>query len=136
MGSQAAGGLEFSPGHRGLYVGAKALSAYARRRGASDLLLGLRHYLVEGAIFLLTGLQARVVLEGLAHRMEQLVLYALAQFCRMAVRYVRVFLATYVQRCMSQHCGRLDPRILAASIFHFVPRIAVLSRSCAPVFRW
>ena len=88
----------------GLYVGAKGVELIrSKTRLQAIFFWDFVTYLVEGAIFLLTGLQARVVLEGLGSiSLGQLFLYAVAiSFVAIAVRFVWVFPATYVQRWLS-----------------------------------
>ncbi len=88
----------------GLYVGAKGVELIrSKTRLQAVFFWDFVTYLVEGAIFLLTGLQARVVLEGLGSiAWSQLLLYAVAiSFVAIAVRFIWVFSATYVQRWLS-----------------------------------
>lgn len=96
----------------GLYVGAKGVELIrSKTRLQAIFFWDFVTYLVEGAIFLLTGLQARVVLEGLGSiAWSQLVLYAVAiSFVAIAVRFVWVFPATYVQRWVSPTLRARDP---------------------------
>jgi Na+/H+ antiporter len=66
---------------------------------------------ITGLIFLLTGLQARTVAEGLdAHTLQQLVLQGLAiSVVVIVVRFLWVFPATYVPRWLSQSLEAHEP---------------------------
>src|SRR5258706_9994197 len=74
---------------------------------AGDLLI----YLIEGFVFLLTGLQARIILErasSLQH--QEIILAVLATIVVMiAARFIWVFPATYVPRWVSPALARRDP---------------------------
>ncbi len=96
----------------GLYVswnGPRFISPATRLQGffVWDLVV----YLIEGVIFLLTGLQARVVAEGLD--MAQWVYFALASLMVCAtiilVRFVWVFLATWLPRVLWPPMRQSDP---------------------------
>lgn len=96
----------------GLYVswnGPRFISPATRLQGffVWDLVV----YLIEGVIFLLTGLQARVVAEGLD--MAQWVYFALASLMVcvtiIVVRFVWVFLATWLPRALWPPMRRSDP---------------------------
>ena len=96
----------------GLYVGTKGVELIrSKTRLQAIFFWDFVTYLVEGAIFLLTGLQARVVLEGLGSiAWSRLLLYALAiSFVAIVVRFVWVFPATYVQRWLSPTLRARDP---------------------------
>ena len=96
----------------GLYVGAKGIELIrSKTRLQAIFFWDFVTYVVEGAIFLLTGLQARVVLEGLgSFAWGQLFLYAFAiSLVAIAVRFVWVFPATYVQRWLSPTLRARDP---------------------------
>ena len=96
----------------GLYVGSAGVRLIrSKTRLQAIFFWDFITYLVEGAIFLLTGLQARVVLEGLgAIAWTQLLLYAVAiSVVAIAVRFVWVFPATYVQRWLSPKLRARDP---------------------------
>ena len=96
----------------GLYVGAKGVELIRSKTRLQALFFwDFITYLVEGAIFLLTGLQARVVLEGLSSiSFSQLLLYAAAiSFVAIAVRFVWVFSATYMQRWLLPVLRARDP---------------------------
>jgi len=96
----------------GLYVGAKGVELIrSKTRLQAIFFWDFVTYLVEGAIFLLTGLQARVVLEGLGSiTLGQLFLYAIAiSLVAIAVRFVWVFPATYVPRWLSPALRARDP---------------------------
>ncbi|MEO8186119.1 MAG: Na+/H+ antiporter [Burkholderiaceae bacterium] len=95
----------------GLYVGAKGVELIrSKTRLQAVFFWAFVTYLVEGAIFLLTGLQARV-LQGLGSiAWSQLLLYAVAiSFVAIAVRFVWVFPATYLQRWLSPKLRARDP---------------------------
>ena len=96
----------------GLYVGAKGVELIrSKTRLQAVFFWEFVTYLVEGAIFLLTGLQARVVLEGLGSiPWSQLLLYAAAiSLVAIVVRFVWVFPATYAQRWLSPALRARDP---------------------------
>ncbi|HZA94564.1 MAG TPA: Na+/H+ antiporter, partial [Burkholderiaceae bacterium] len=96
----------------GLYVGNKGVELIrSKTRLQAIFFWDFLTYLIEGAIFLLTGLQARVVLEGLGSiSLGELFLYAVAiSFVAIAVRFVWVFPATYVQRWLSPTLRAKDP---------------------------
>jgi len=96
----------------GLYVswnGARLISSATRLQGIFfwDLLV----YLVEGMVFLLTGSQARALID----RMHGVSLYELVittvwiTLIVIAARFIWVFPATYVPRWMSSSLARRDP---------------------------
>ena len=88
----------------GLYVGAKGVELIrSRTRLQAIFFWDFVTYLIEGAIFLLTGLQARVVLDGLGSlAWSELLLYAVAiSLVAIVVRYIWVFPATYLQQWLS-----------------------------------
>ncbi len=96
----------------GLYVswnGPRFISPATRLQGffVWDLVV----YLIEGVIFLLTGLQARVVAEGLD--MAQWVYFALASLMVcvtiIVVRFVWVFFATWLPRALWPPMQQSDP---------------------------
>jgi Na+/H+ antiporter len=94
----------------GLYVGAKGVELIRSKTRLQALFVwDFVTYLLEGAIFLLTGLQARAIIGGLeAMPWTQLLFYALAiSGVAIVVRFVWVFPATYVPRWLS---ARLRPR--------------------------
>lgn len=96
----------------GLYVGAKGVELIrSKTRLQAIFIWDFVTHLIEGAIFLLTGLQARVVLEGLDPiAWHQLLLYAVAiSLVTIAVRFIWVFPAIYVQRWVSPALRRRDP---------------------------
>ena len=96
----------------GLYVGAKGVELIrSKTRLQAIFFWDFVTYIIEGAIFLLTGLQARVVLEGLGSiAWTQLLLYAVAiSIVAIAVRFVWVFPATYVQRWLSPRLRARGP---------------------------
>jgi CPA1 family monovalent cation:H+ antiporter len=94
----------------GLYVswnGPRFISPATRLQGffVWDLVV----YLVEGVIFLMTGLQARVIAEALAPGQIQELIVACVVICLViiAVRFAWVYLATYIPRWISP---RTEPR--------------------------
>ena len=98
----------------GLYVGAQGVELIrSKTRLQAIFFWDFVTYLIEGAIFLLTGLQARVVLEVLdSIAWHQLLLYAIAiSLVAIAVRFIWVFPATYLQRWLSpaRRRGPLPP---------------------------
>ena len=96
----------------GLYVGVKGVQLIrSKTRLQAVFFWDFVTYVIEGAIFLLTGLQARVVLDGLGSiAWSQLLLYAVAiSLVAIGVRFVWVFPATYVQRWLSRTLRQRDP---------------------------
>ncbi|MDQ3189271.1 MAG: Na+/H+ antiporter, partial [Pseudomonadota bacterium] len=96
----------------GLYVGVKGVQLIgSKTRLQAVFFWDFVTYIIEGAIFLLTGLQARVVLEGLGSiAWSQLLLYAAAiSVVAIGVRYLWVFPATYLQRRLSRTLRERDP---------------------------
>jgi CPA1 family monovalent cation:H+ antiporter len=96
----------------GLYVGAKGVELIRSKTRLQALFFwDFVTYLVEGAIFLLTGLQARAVLDGLeAMPWSQLLLYALAiSGVAIAVRFIWVFPATYLPRWLVPRLRQREP---------------------------
>ena len=96
----------------GLYVswnGLSMISAATRLQGIFfwDVLV----YLIEGIVFLLTGLQARALATGLGHVSLPNLLSAAAVVCLVVIvaRFVWVFPATYVPRWLSPALARRDP---------------------------
>lgn len=96
----------------GLYVswnGPKLIPPATRLQGIFfwDLIL----YLVEGFVFLLTGLQARTLIEQ-THSFslrELLIATALTTLIAIAARFVWVFPATYIPRWISPSLRKRDP---------------------------
>jgi CPA1 family monovalent cation:H+ antiporter len=96
----------------GLYIswnGLRLISAATRLQGIFfwDLLI----YLLEGIVFLLTGLQARALVEGLrAYDSSNLVVSAIL-LCAVIIiaRFVWMFPATYLPRRLSASLARRDP---------------------------
>jgi CPA1 family monovalent cation:H+ antiporter len=96
----------------GLYIswnGLRLISAATRLQGIFfwDLLI----YLVEGMVFLITGLQARAVLLGVAaYTVSELALSALF-VCAVVIiaRFVWIYPATYVPRWLVASIRRKDP---------------------------
>jgi CPA1 family monovalent cation:H+ antiporter len=96
----------------GLYIswkGPRLISAGTRLQGIffGDLLI----YLIEGLVFLTTGLQARTVIASVAN-------YSIAQLATsaalisavvIAVRFIYVFPLTYLPRCLLPSLRRRDP---------------------------
>jgi monovalent cation/hydrogen antiporter len=95
----------------GLYVGTKGVELIRSKTRLQALFFwDFVTYLIEGAIFLLTGLQARAVLDGLeAMPWTQLVFYALAvSGVAIVVRFIWVFPATYLPRWVSPRLRQRD----------------------------
>lgn len=96
----------------GLYVGAKGVELIRSNTRLQALFFwNFVTYLIEGAIFLLTGLQARAIVDGLeAMPWNQLLLYAVAiSGVAIVVRFVWVFPATYLPRWLSPRLRQRDP---------------------------
>jgi Na+/H+ antiporter len=96
----------------GLYVGAKGVELIRSNTRLQALFFwDLVIYLTEGAIFLLTGLQARTVLDGLqGMSWGQLLFYGLAiSLVAIVVRFIWVFPATYLPRRLSARLRQRDP---------------------------
>ncbi len=96
----------------GLYVswnGPRFISPATRLQGffVWDMVI----YLIEGVIFLMTGLQARVVAEGLDLTQGEELALACAAVCIVivAVRFLWVYPATYLPRLLSPALARRDP---------------------------
>lgn len=96
----------------GLYVswhGPLLISAATRLQGIFfwDLLI----YLVEGFLFLVTGLQARTLIEraGAASLRDLLIAVAVTTIACIAARFVWVFPATYLPRLLVPSIRRRDP---------------------------
>jgi monovalent cation/hydrogen antiporter len=96
----------------GLYVGAKGVDLIRSKTRLQALFIwAFVTYLIEGAVFLLTGLQARAVIDGLeAMSWGQLFFYALAiSGVAIVVRFVWVFPATYLPLWLSPRLRQRDP---------------------------
>ncbi len=96
----------------GLYVGFKGVELIRSNTRLQALFIWrFVTYLIEGAIFLLTGLQGRVVLDALQSRSwNQLLLYAVAiSLVAIVVRFIWVFPATYIPRWTSASLRQRDP---------------------------
>ena len=96
----------------GLYVGYKGVELIRSNTRLQALFFWeFLAYLLEGAIFLLTGLQAKRVIEGLeAVPWNQLLIYALAiSLVAIVVRFIWVFPATYLPRMISRRLRERDP---------------------------
>jgi CPA1 family monovalent cation:H+ antiporter len=96
----------------GLYVswrGPLLIGSPTRLQGIFfwDLLI----YIIEGFVFLLTGLQARTVIESTdaASWREVLAITALTTIALIVARFVWVFPATYLPRWLIPSIGRSDP---------------------------
>jgi CPA1 family monovalent cation:H+ antiporter len=96
----------------GLYVswnGPRFISPATRLQGLFvwDLVV----YLIEGLVFLMTGLQARIVADTLDLTQWEDLALACAAVCAaiIAVRFVWVFLATYLPRALLPGLARKDP---------------------------
>ena len=96
----------------GLYIswnGLRLISAATRLQGIFfwDLLI----YLIEGMVFLVTGLQARALTAGIrGHALHDLVVSALVT-CAVVIlaRFVWMYPATYLPRILSPALARRDP---------------------------
>ncbi len=96
----------------GLYVGAKGVDLIRSKTRLQALFFwDFVTYLIEGAVFLLTGLQARAVIDGLeAMPWSQLLFYALAiSGVAIVVRFVWVFPATYLPLWLSPRLRQREP---------------------------
>ncbi|MEP6608162.1 MAG: Na+/H+ antiporter [Burkholderiaceae bacterium] len=96
----------------GLYVGAKGVELIRSNTRLQALFFwDFVTYLIEGAIFLLTGLQARTVLDGLLGvSWVQLTHYGLEiSLVAIVMRFVWVFPATYLPRLLSAPLRRREP---------------------------
>ncbi len=96
----------------GLYVswnGPRFISPATRLQGF--FVWDLSTYLIEGVIFLLTGLQARVVAETLDMGEWERLAFAAGAVCAaiILVRFVWVFAATYLPRLLWPPLARRDP---------------------------
>jgi CPA1 family monovalent cation:H+ antiporter len=96
----------------GLYVswnGPRFISPATRLQGF--FVWDLTTYLIEGVIFLLTGLQARVVADTLEPGQWQRLAFTAAAVCAtiILVRFIWVFAATYVPRRLFPKLARSDP---------------------------
>lgn len=96
----------------GLYVswnGPRFISPATRLQGF--FVWDLATYLIEGVIFLLTGLQARVVADTLEPGQWERLAFTAASVCAaiILVRFVWVFTATYLPRLLFPGLARRDP---------------------------
>ena len=96
----------------GLYIswnGLRLISAATRLQGI--FFWGFLIYLIEGLVFLITGLQARTLFTGIrAHSIAELALAASVVCAVMIVtRFVWVFPAAYLPRWLIPSIGRNDP---------------------------
>jgi Na+/H+ antiporter len=96
----------------GLYIswnGLRFISAPTRLQGIFfwDFLI----YLIEGMIFLLTGLQAHTLVTGLkTHTLSELVAYgAIVSAVVIGTRFIWMYPATYLPRWLSSTLARRDP---------------------------
>jgi monovalent cation/hydrogen antiporter len=96
----------------GLYVswhGLSMISAATRLQGVFfwDVLV----YLVEGFVFLMTGLQARALVAGLGHHSASTLLGSAAVITLVVIiaRFIWIFPATYLPRWLSADLARRDP---------------------------
>jgi CPA1 family monovalent cation:H+ antiporter len=96
----------------GLYVswvGPRLIPSATRLQGIFfwDLIV----HLIEGLVFLLTGLQLRTLIEqGHAFSIRELIIATvLTTLIAIAARYIWVFPATYVPRWLSPHLRKRDP---------------------------
>jgi len=96
----------------GLYIswnGLRLISAATRLQGI--FFWGFLIYLIEGLVFLITGLQARALLSGIhGHSISQLAMSAVI-VCAVVIvaRFVWMFPATYLPRWLSASLRRRDP---------------------------
>ena len=89
----------------GLYVGWKGIELIRSNTRLQALFVwDLAVYLIQGILFLLTGLQARVVLQGLdgTHWLQLLMYAALLSALVIVVRFAWVFPVTYLPRLLSR----------------------------------
>ncbi|WP_046862829.1 Na+/H+ antiporter [Microvirga massiliensis] len=96
----------------GLYVGSAGVALIrSSTRLPAVFVWDFVTYLITGAIFLLTGLQARTVLDSLGGApLGRLVLYGLAiSLVAIAVRFLWVFSLTYLPRWLVPPLARRDP---------------------------
>ena len=96
----------------GLYVGAKGVELIRSNTRLQALFFwDFVTYLIEGAIFLLTGLQARTVIDGLqGMSWTQLLFYGVAiSLVAIVVRFVWVFPAAYLPQYFSARLRQRDP---------------------------
>ena len=98
----------------GLYVswnGPRLISASTRLHGF--FFWGLVVYLAEALLFLLTGLQARTVMEGLGDiPWERLVLHgAIISLVVVVTRFLWVYPVAYLPRWMARAIGSRNPAI-------------------------
>ncbi len=96
----------------GLYIswnGSRLISAATRLQGIFfwDFLI----YIIEGMVFLLTGLQARTLIENIAGRSwrELAISAALVSAVVIATRFIWLYPATYIPRWVSATLRRKDP---------------------------
>jgi monovalent cation/hydrogen antiporter len=96
----------------GLYVswnGLTMISAATRLQGIFfwDVLV----YLIEGIVFLMTGLQARALIAGLEHYSASVLVTsaAVVSIVVIGARFVWIFPATYLPRWLSPALARRDP---------------------------
>ena len=96
----------------GLYVGAKGVELIRSNTRLQALFFwDFVTYLIEGAIFLLTGLQARTVIDGLqGMSWTQLLFYGVAiSLVAIVVRFIWVFPAAYLPQYFSARLRQRDP---------------------------
>ena len=96
----------------GLYVswnGSRLIPARTRLPGV--VFWDFLTYLIEGLVFLITGLQARAVIAGIHHYMTAQVAFAAAVVCAVviAARFVWMFPGTYLPRWFVPAIRRNDP---------------------------
>jgi Na+/H+ antiporter len=97
----------------GLYVswsGPRFIAAPTRLQGY--FVWGLVNHVIEGLLFLLTGLQARAIVEGLSGADWQRLAYAAAivSVVVIVVRFIWVFPATFLPRRLFASIRRREPR--------------------------
>lgn len=96
----------------GLYIswnGQRLISAATRLQGIFfwDFFI----YLIEGMVFLITGLQARTLIERIGHSPAQELFTAAAVVCAVVIlsRFIWAFPATYIPRWINPRLRKRDP---------------------------
>jgi CPA1 family monovalent cation:H+ antiporter len=96
----------------GLYIswnGQRMISAATRLQGV--FFWGFLIYLIEGLVFLITGLQARTLVDGVGAGPVWPLLEAAGTICAVVIlaRFVWMYPATYIPRWLSPTLRRTDP---------------------------
>src|SRR5262245_8288177 len=91
------------------YHGPRLITAATRLQGV--FFWGLFTYLIEGMVFLLTGLQARTLVDRIGHFGAGELIGSAALVCAVVIlaRFAWVFPATYLPRWLSPSLARRDP---------------------------